>query len=165
MSSHAGRQKRSVDRHEPHPNPKSLVDLPMKNARFTMIYTGIRVRDMGKSIRFYTRVLGLKLVDQGKNDEIKGEWAQLKSPGSCQLLELNWYAPESPLYTPWQTGVELDHLCFRVDDLDAALKKLYANGAKWMGGPYTTPGWKMMDFIDPNGICLEIGARASGEKR
>lgn len=123
-----------------------------------MIYTGIRVKDMDDSIRFYTQALGLKLTGRGTNPEIKGEWAQLRSPGSQQLLELNWYAPESPLYRPWSGGVELDHLCFRVDELDAALKELDSWGAKRLGGPYDTPGWRMVDVADPNGICLEVSA-------
>ncbi len=123
-----------------------------------MIYTGIRVQDMDESVRFYTEALGLRLVGRGENTEIKGEWAQLKSPGSQQLLELNWYAPESPLYRPWLAGVELDHLCFRVGNLDTALKELDSWGVKRLGGPYRASGWTMVDVADPNGVCLETSA-------
>ena len=45
-----------------------------------MVYTGIRVRDMDWSIRFYTELLGMKLRARAKNKSIQGEWAQLESP-------------------------------------------------------------------------------------
>lgn len=124
-----------------------------------MIYTGIRVKDMGRSVRFYTEALGMKVRGRAKNRSLQGEWAQLESPGTHQLLELNWYARTSPLYVPWKRGVEMDHLCFRVNDLDRAVKTLLAAGAKRLGGPYTTPDWRMVDLSDPNGICIELGAR------
>lgn len=126
-----------------------------------MVYSGIRVKDMNRSIRFYTQALGMKLQSRGKNKAIQGEWAQLESPGSRQLLELNWYSPKSPFYTPWKHGVEMDHLCYRVDDVDRSAKTLLAAGAKRLGGPYTTPGWRMIDLSDPNGICIELGAPAN----
>ena len=122
-----------------------------------MVYTGIRVRDMDQSVHFYTEVLGMKLRGRAKNRSIRGEWAQLESPRTHQLLELNWYSPKSALYTPWRRGVELDHLCFRVDDIDQAVKVLEKAGGKRLGGPYRTPGWRMVDVSDPNGICIELG--------
>ncbi len=126
--------------------------------KFRMVYTGIRVKNMDESVRFYTEVLGMKLVGRARVESTRGEWVQLRSEGSGQLLELNWYAPDSPFYTEWRHGTEMDHLCFRVDDLDEAVKVLEAEGAKRLGGPYLTPGWEMIDVSDPNGICIELGA-------
>jgi catechol 2,3-dioxygenase-like lactoylglutathione lyase family enzyme len=40
-------------------------------AKFT--YIGIRVKDLEKSIDFYTRVLGMKLAGRGKIEKTKGE--------------------------------------------------------------------------------------------
>ena len=122
------------------------------------VYTGIRVKDMNQSIRFYTRLLGLRLRGRGRNRSIAGAWAQLESPGTHQVLELNYYSRRSPLYSRWRRGSELDHLCFRVVDVDKAVAHLEAAGAKKLGGPYLTPGWKMVDVTDPNGICIEVGS-------
>ena len=127
--------------------------------KFKMVYTGIRVKDMDESVRFYTRVLGMKLVGRARVKATRGEWAQLKSEGSQQLLELNWYSTKSPFYAKWRRGVEMDHLCFAVDDLDRALKELEERGIKRLGGPYFTDGWKIVDIADPNGICIELGAQ------
>ena len=129
---------------------------PGRKAPHTPVRT--RGKDMERSVRFYTEVLGMKLRGRAKNRSIRGEWAQLESPGTHQVLELNWYSRTSPLYGPWKRGVEMDHLCFRVDDLDDAVKALKEAGAKRLGGPYLTPGWKMVDVSDPNGICIELGA-------
>lgn len=122
------------------------------------IYTGIRVRDLEESIRFYRDSLGMTLRGSGKNRAIHGEWAQLECPRTHQLLELNWYSPRSPFYRRWTPGVELDHLCFRVPNVDEALERLERSGGKRIGGPYLTAGWKMIDVQDPNGICIEIGS-------
>jgi lactoylglutathione lyase len=130
-----------------------------------LVYTGIRVKNMDRSVRFYTETLGMKLRGRAKNRAVRGEWAQLESPVTHQLLELNWYSPRSPFHTRWRRGVELDHLCFRVPDLDDAMKELERAGAGRVGGPYATPGWKMVDVRDPNGICLELGAPVRGPRR
>jgi len=129
-----------------------------------MVYTGIRVRNLDRSIRFYTRGLGMRLRGRGRNPAIHGAWAQLESPKTGQLLELNWYSSRSPFYAPWRRGVELDHLCFRVGDLERALQAASAAGGRRRGPTFSTPGWKMVDVEDPNGICIELSA-ALGKPR
>jgi catechol 2,3-dioxygenase-like lactoylglutathione lyase family enzyme len=45
---------------------------------------------MQKSLRFYTEILGMAIVEHlEKMEPTKGEVVTLKSPGSEQLLELN----------------------------------------------------------------------------
>src|SRR2546427_7824816 len=56
-------------------------------------YTGIRVRDLDRSIAFYTTVLGMRVTWRMKIRETGGEIAVLKSPHGSQRLELNWYPP------------------------------------------------------------------------
>ncbi|TLZ80055.1 MAG: VOC family protein [Methanobacteriota archaeon] len=56
-------------------------------------YTGIRVRDLDRSIAFYTTVLGMRVTWRMKIRETGGEIAVLKSPRGTQRLELNWYPP------------------------------------------------------------------------
>ena len=130
-----------------------------------MVYTGIRVKDVDRSIHFYAKGLGMRLRGRGRNTAIQGEWAQLESPRTGQLLELNWYSSRSPFYAPWRRGVELDHLCFRVDDLARAVRAATAAGGTRRGPTFTTPGWEMADVEDPNGICIELSARARNPRR
>src|SRR2546428_8531740 len=72
-------------------------------------YTGIRVRDLDRSIAFYTTVLGMRVTWRMKIRETGGEIAVLKSPHGSQRLELNWYPPRGR-YRAYRRGGGLDPL-------------------------------------------------------
>src|SRR3989442_3779393 len=92
---------------------------------YRLKYTGIRVKDMDESLRFYTGVLGMEVVDKREpTPPTKGEVVTLRSPGGDQLLELNWYAEGSPFGLPYVNGQELDHPSFHVTDLHGAIAEL-----------------------------------------
>jgi lactoylglutathione lyase len=120
-----------------------------------LIYTGIRVKDMDKSIEFYTKVLGMKLTGRSKISETKGEVAGLVSEEGGHLLELNYYGKGSEFATKYGAGEGLDHLAFQVEDLDKAA----ADAAK-AGYPVVldmktkTSRWTYIK--DPNGIYIEL---------
>jgi catechol 2,3-dioxygenase-like lactoylglutathione lyase family enzyme len=44
--------------------------------RFRFYYSGIRVRDLDRSLRFYTQAMGMKIVRRGKMKH-GGIWVQL----------------------------------------------------------------------------------------
>ena len=54
----------------------------------------------------------------------KGQLVTLKSPGSNQLLELNYYEDDSPLGGEYKNDEELDHLAFDVSDLPMTVEDL-----------------------------------------
>ena len=131
---------------------------------FRLVYTGIRVRDMDESLRFYTHVLGMEVVDKREpTPPTKGEVVTLRSPNGTQLLELNWYAEGSRFGPPYANGEDLDHMGFEVDDLDEALADLSSKGIDVLirpgeiGGSY---GWREAFVKDPNGIWIELLPRA-----
>src|SRR5881296_304279 len=74
-------------------------------------YTGVEVRDMDRAIAFYTKGMGMELLDRHEIPATKGEVAALRSKGSEQILELNWYPRRR-----YRSGSELDHLAFDVGD-------------------------------------------------
>src|SRR5487761_89821 len=80
--------------------------------KFEFIYTGIRVRSLERSILFYTKIMGMKVTRQGKMPH-GGKYVALRSPGSRQELELNWYPKSSRFYTAYKPGEEMDHFAFR----------------------------------------------------
>ena len=123
-------------------------------------YTGIRVRDMSESVRFYTEVLGMEIVEpEQATPPTHGRVIGLRSPGSSQLLELNWYEPGSRFGLPYVNGQELDHLAFECDDVNRVVRELESKGAKVrvrpreIGGPI---GWNEAFVEDPNGIWIEL---------
>ncbi len=127
---------------------------------YRLVYTGIRVKDMDDSLKFYTEVLGMQFVEKrAQTPPTEGEVATLKSPGGDQLLELNWYAEGSRFGTPYANGEELDHLGFDVDDLDAALAELSGKGVEVLvrsGEIGGVAGWREAFVEDPNGIWIEL---------
>ncbi len=120
-----------------------------------LIYTGIRVKDLEKSIEFYTKVLGMKVTGRSKFEETKGETVGLVSEEGGHLLELNYYEKGSDFDTKYGVGEGLDHLAFQVDDL----KKAVAEAAK-AGYPVVldmkTKSSRWTYIQDPNGIYIEL---------
>ena len=124
---------------------------------FRLTYTGIRVKGMDESLRFYTGVLGMDVVDKReRTPPTEGEVATLGSPGGSQLLELNWYEEGSRFGTPYANGEDLDHLAFEVEDLDAAVAELARKGVEVIVRPGEIGGWREAFVRDPNGIWVEL---------
>jgi len=121
-----------------------------------MSYTGIRVKNMDESIRFYTQILGMKLLERERTPQTQGEVATLKSPGSEQVIELNWYAQGSRFGTPYANGSEVDHLGFDVDDLDEWIRELEKKGVNILLRIREVGGWNEAFIEDPNGIWIEF---------
>ena len=122
-----------------------------------LIYTGIRVKDIDESIRFYCDVLGMRLVKREKTSQTNGEWAELRSVDSEQVLELNWYSEGTKFGTSYFNGSEIDHLAFDVENLDDWLKELESRkDVKILMRPREIGEWNEMFVEDPNGIWIEF---------
>jgi lactoylglutathione lyase len=124
-----------------------------------LLYTGIRVRNLERSITFYRKVMGMRVSRRGKMRH-GGIWVELKSPESPQRLELNWYPPGSRFHTPYRKGEELDHLAFRVTDVDRAFRDVVANGARPEVEPFQESRYAFAFVSDPDGIWIELLGRA-----
>jgi len=118
-------------------------------------YTGIRVKDLDASVTFYTSVLGMKVRERNTIDEVKGVVVDLVSEDGGHPLELNYYEKGSPFDAPYEVGEGLDHLAFRVEDLDKAIAE-----AKKAGHPVVqevkTATSRWVYIQDPNGIWIEL---------
>ncbi|WXG46477.1 MAG: VOC family protein [Candidatus Atabeyarchaeum deiterrae] len=124
---------------------------------FRFIYTGIRVKNMDESIRFYTEVLGMRVAEKRERMEpTKGEVVTLKSSNSNQLLELNYCEEESPFYAAYLNGEDLDHLAFDVENLESSVSTLKRKGVEVAVEPYQIGGWREAFVKDPNGIWIEL---------
>lgn len=121
-------------------------------ARFR--YTGIRVRDLDRSLAFYTEGFGMKVIGRGTMPH-GGQYVQLRTPGSQQRLELNWYPNGSRFYAEYRNGEEMDHLAFLVDDVRAAYRELIRKGASPAVGPDHSEGTEVY-VKDPDGIWIEL---------
>jgi lactoylglutathione lyase len=122
-------------------------------SKFT--YVGIRVTNLEKSIDFYTKILGMKVLGRGKLEQTKGETVGLASEEGGFILELNYYEKSSPFNVKYLTGEALDHLAFKVDNLDKALEEAKSAGYRTILEMKTDGGrWAYIE--DPDGIWIEL---------
>jgi len=91
-------------------------------------YTGIRVRNLERSIEFYKEIMKMRIIQKGKM-EAGGIYVQLKSERSPQVLELNYYPPGAKFYEEYVAGSELDHLAFWCKDVRKEYRRLVDSGA------------------------------------
>ena len=128
-------------------------------------YFGLRVRDLERSARFYSSHFGLRPVpgsDLPTAPPKEQATVLLIDAASGQRLELNFYPPGNPYAVPYVPGEGLDHLAFRVDDLDATLRSLHQAGvepepmAHFDGPMMSTPTFRVAYVRDPDGNQLEL---------
>ena len=118
-------------------------------------YVGIRVTNLPRAIRFVQDGLGLVKMRRGRMDH-GGVWVLFKDPTSHQFLELNWYPRGSRYGTPFSPGEGLDHLGFRVNDLDKAGKKLVAAGARKVDEIREHGKVVLAYYEGPDGLWIEL---------
>jgi len=118
-------------------------------------YAGIRVRNLQKSIDFYTKLLGMSIAGRSKIEITKGETVTLQSEKGGFMLELNYYEKDSPYNTRYTVGEGLDHLAFAVGDLDKALEEARKAGSRvLLELKAGSSRWAYVE--DPNGIWIEL---------
>jgi catechol 2,3-dioxygenase-like lactoylglutathione lyase family enzyme len=118
-------------------------------------YVGLRVTNLGKSLRFFTQGLGLKEARRGTMGH-GGIWVLMTDPISHQQVELNWYPPGSKYATPFVGGEGLDHLGLRVTNVAAAARQLRAAGAKRIEEIRYRGKVEVAYYEGPDGLWIEL---------
>jgi lactoylglutathione lyase len=122
-----------------------------------LLHTRMRVSDMEQTIRFYTDVLGLEVLER-KVSPRGSHLAFLKVPNSEELIELTSFPPSGPV----KVQEDLVHLAFQVENLDETIASLNAKGVKVTDGPTQTSSGSRFIFIDaPDGYEIELIERPS----
>ncbi len=119
------------------------------------LHTSIFVSDMAASIEFYTKKLGLKLLD-----------GPLHYPGNADMafVGADWNAYVELVYdleehSPYELGNRYEHLALEIEgDLEAFVAELAAQGVTILKAPKKSPGGsRSIAFVeDPNGIPVEL---------
>ena len=120
-------------------------------------YTGIRVRDLEKSVNFYTKVLGMKENGRSEIEQTKGETVTLTTDEGGPVLELNYYGKGGKFNTEYLVGEAMDHLAFQVDDLNRATEEAGKAGYPPVLDMKTSSS-RWVYIQDPNGIFIELFA-------
>lgn len=137
--------------------------------RFEVV--GLRVTNLQRSLRFYTKGLGLKVKSRGDTRSWGGGiWIRLEDPRTHRGVELNWYPRRSVFYRRYTPGEAVDHLDFTIGPapasaLERAHRDLLRAGARPTAyTPSTTAGW-MASVQDPDGIWITVGRRPTVTER
>jgi lactoylglutathione lyase len=122
-----------------------------------LLHTMIRVRDLDRSLDFYTRLLGMNLLR--KKDYPSGEFTLAfvgyGAEDTDAVIELthNWGQKE-----PYQLGTGFGHLAIAVDDAYKTCEVLAAEGVKIPrpAGPMKHGGSVIAFIEDPDGYKIEL---------
>jgi len=108
------------------------------------------VSDLDASIDFYVNKLGLTAAFEFVNDE-GVKFGQYISVGGRNFLELfRGDLPQRAESQPYK------HLCLEVDDLDASIEALQANGVEVTGHKLGTDRSWQAWITDPDGNRIEL---------
>jgi lactoylglutathione lyase len=121
-----------------------------------ILHTMLRVGDMERSRKFYTEVMGMKLLRQ--KDYADGRFTLAfvgyDDERSSAVLELthNWDTRE------YDKGNAYGHIAIGVDDVHAACERIRANGGRIVREPGPMAGGgPLLAFVeDPDGYRIEL---------
>lgn len=118
-------------------------------------HAAITVKDMDRSVAFYTQALGFTKAFEIPNPENGNPWIVYLNIREGQFIELFYDGTEEITWKPEHIG--FNHLCFEVDDIRAAARQVKDAGFKMdvepqQGCDFNWQAWT----TDPNGIRVEL---------
>ena len=127
-----------------------------------ILHTMLRVGDLQRSIDFYTKVLGMKLLRTSDNPEYKYTLAFVgygNNPEHAELELTYNYGVDN-----YDQGTAYGHIAISADDIVAACDAARANGGNVTREPGPVKGGStVIAFItDPDGYKVELIERKDG---
>lgn len=131
--------------------------------KFNFHYTGIRARDLDKTVRFFVEGLGMTQMARDTIPETGGIVVELKTNRTGHMLEINWYPDDSPFATEYVPGEALDHLSFQFSGgrLEDAIRHLEKYGGKLRIAPTAQSGGRIAYVDSPDGHTIELYERGA----
>lgn len=121
-----------------------------------LLHTMLRVGDLERSIKFYTEILGMRVLRRSENPEYKYSLAFVgyDDEDKTAVIELtyNWGVSE------YELGSAFGHIAIGVDDIYATCEAVCASGGKVTREPGPVKGGTtVIAFIeDPDGYKIEF---------
>jgi len=120
------------------------------------LHTMIRVNDLDESVRFYTDVMGMRVVH--RQDYPSGEFTLVflsfgdTKRDPCVELTYNWGKSK------YELGDAYGHMAYGVDDIHATCATIKSKGGKVTRepGPMKHGGSQIAFIEDPNGYKIEL---------
>ncbi len=136
-------------------------------------HTGLTVRDLDASLRFYRDLLGMEVLFEAEREggyfgaivgypDARVRMAHVVFPGSEHRLEIFEYIRPEPRGDPGEPrDVGITHVCLAVEDMEALHARLAAAGVDFYSEPVlvdqgvSAGGWGVY-LRDPDGITVEL---------
>lgn len=123
-------------------------------------HIGIAVSNLEESLKMYTDILGMTLHGTETVEEQKVKTAFLPL-GETEIELLESTAPDGPIGKFIEArGQGIQHIAFRVDDIEAALAELKAKGVRLIDEkPRYGAGGAKIAFLHPKatgGVLIEL---------
>ena len=118
------------------------------------LHSMIRVKDIDKSLKFYTELLNMKLNKKKRLEDC--ELYFLNDEAGCCQIELT-YNDETP-QEGYVNGNAFGHFAFAVESLDKFTEKMNALGYEYLYEPFDLNGkGSRIAFVkDPDGNEIEL---------
>jgi len=116
-------------------------------------FTTITVRDLEKSVKFYTEIIKLKEIRRFSPQKgINIVFLEDEKNGRIELIEYEQKKVKEA--SDWDSKVSIG---FSVDSIEDCIKMLEENDIKIIRGPIHTPdGQKFLFISDPNDVEIEL---------
>ena len=124
---------------------------------FRLAHTMIRVVDLDRTLDFYTRLLGMRVLRQSEYSEgrFTNTFIGYDEEDASTVIELTWNWDQSE---PYDLGTGWGHLALEVPDVHSTCKQLSAEGVRITRPPGPMKhGTRVIAFVeDPNGYKIEL---------
>lgn len=129
----------------------------MDKPDFRFDHTMIRVFDQEKTLDFYTRILGMKILR--RNEYPEGRFTNIfvgyvgEDEGTTIEMTYNWDQSE-----PYEMGNAWGHLALKVSNVYETAEYLKSEGVEFVRepGPMNAGTRIIAFFKDPNGYVIEL---------
>jgi lactoylglutathione lyase len=131
--------------------------------RRMFVHTSIRTSNLERSINFYTRFLGLKIVKRIEITQNNAELVFLQDPESKgATLELTFYRNQKKFIQPDYEDRLFDHIAFEVAEMNGTIEAMRKEGVTITDEPYRlSPKGSLLAFVeDPDGTLIELIEKA-----
>jgi lactoylglutathione lyase len=127
-------------------------------AKTMFVHASIRTSNMEKSIDFYTRLLGMKVLSRREIKAANAEIASLQHPaGKGCTLELTFYRSQTKFSQPAYEECLFDHLGFEVADIAKTIEAMRKENVTITDEPFQFSPTSTIAFIeDPDGVLIEL---------
>jgi methylmalonyl-CoA/ethylmalonyl-CoA epimerase len=116
--------------------------------KLTFHHVGIAVRDLQEAIPIYKKLFGYEIVSGPFDDPIQNVSVCFLSrgEGDATIELVAPLGPNSPIDVTLKKGGGTYHICYKVDDINAAIRHLTEHGSMLLSGPVPAVAFEMKEI-------------------